>query len=132
MFLVQLQEDEKKAFLKLAQHIMEVNTSEGEKEKLILLAYANEMGISVEDFNENEFNLEEILSIFKSEVSKKIVLLEIMALIYADNQVDEEEEKFIKDLCDKFGISRQQAQIYEEWTKTMLALYRQGELFINV
>jgi len=132
MFLMQLKENEKKVFLKLAQHIMEVNISEGEKENAILLAYANEMGIDVEKFNEDEFDLDEVLLAFKNKTSKKIVLLEIMALIYADNQVDEEEEKFIQSMCSKFEISRAQAQIYEEWTKAMLALYKQGELFINV
>ena len=132
MFLNQLKEDEKRAFLRLAQYVMEVNVSEGEKEKAILLAYSKEMNIEIEEFDENNFNLEEVLLVFHSNTSKKIVLLEIMALIYADNQVDKEEEHFIQVMCDKFGISREQAQIYEEWTKAMLALYKQGELFINV
>jgi len=132
VFLNQLKEDEKRAFLRLAQYVMEVNVSEGEKEKAILLAYSKEMNIEIEEFDENNFNLEEVLLVFHSNTSKKIVLLEIMALIYADNQVDEEEENFIQAMCDKFNISREQAQIYEEWTKAMLALYKQGELFINV
>jgi len=132
MFLNRLEDKEKKAFLKLAQYIIEINESEGEKEEEILLAYSNEMGIKVEEFTINDFKLEEILLVFQNNTSRKIALLEIMALIYADNQIDEKEEKFINNICKRFGISREQAKIYEEWTKAILALYNQGELFINV
>jgi uncharacterized tellurite resistance protein B-like protein len=132
MFLNKLDESEKKAFLKLAQYLIEANVSDGEKEKLIVIGYANEMGIEVEKFEKDKFNLNDIMALFKSNASKKIVLLEIMALIYADNQVDDEEENFIQEICKKFDISRKQAQIYEEWSKAILSLYKQGELFINV
>ena len=75
-------------------------------------------------------NIEELLNIFQKK-HQKIILIEIMSLIYADNYLDEQEEYIIQLMCNKFNISRQEAMIYEEWTKAIIALYKQGELFIN-
>ena len=129
MFLMKLEENEKIAFMELARYIMKVNTSSGEKEQEILKAYAYEMNIDLHERFEFS-NIGDLLKNFKSKEHKKIVLLEIMALIYADEHIDEEEEKVIQLICNEFDIPRHEAKIYEEWTKAILALYKQGELFL--
>ena len=129
MFLMKLEENEKIAFMELARYIMEVNISDGEKEKEILKAYAYEMNVDLHERFEFS-NIEDLLKTFKSRKYKKIVLLEIMALIYADENIDEEEEKIIQLMCNELDIPRHEAKIYEEWTKAILSLYKQGELFL--
>jgi tellurite resistance protein len=132
MFLFKLNEEEKKAFLQLAHYMARVDGEFPEEEQAVIKMYAHEMGIKDEGFKEHEFNLDNILNIFKSKKSKNIVLLEIMALVYADGRVDDKEEELLQYMCIKFGITRKTAKIYEEWIKAILALYKQGELFINV
>lgn len=130
MFLNRLTEKEKLAFMELARYIMENNESNGTKEQQILQTYAFEMQIDLDERLKYN-NIEEILNIFQTKQHKKIVLIEIMALIYADNYLDEKEENIIQVMCNKFNISRNEAAIYEEWTKAIIALYKQGELFLN-
>ncbi|RUM43805.1 MAG: TerB family tellurite resistance protein [Hydrogenimonas sp.] len=132
MFLLKLNKNEKKAFLQLAHYVARVDGNFGDEEKVVMQTYAYEMGIEDEGFKENEFNLDRTLESFETDEAKKIVLIEIMALIYADNKVDEKEEEIIENICKKFTITRKKTMLYEEWTKAMLALYKQGELFLSV
>jgi len=131
MFLNRLTEKEKLAFMEIARYIMDNNKSDGKKEQQILQTYAFEMQIDINKRLKYK-NIEELLNVFHSKQHQKIALIEIMALIYADNYLDEKEESIIQALCNKFNISRNEATIYEEWTKAIIALYKQGELFINM
>jgi len=132
MFLLKLNENEKKAFMQLAHYVARIDGNFGDEEKVVMQTYTYEMGIEDEGFNESEFNLDKTLETFESDEAKRVALIEIMALIYADNRVDEKEEEIIESICNKFVITRKKAMMYEEWTKAMLALYKQGELFLSV
>ena len=132
MFLNRLNNEEKVSFLKLAHYIARIDGDFADEEKEIIEAYTYEMGIKNNDFDEKAFNLEQTLSNFKATESKKIVLIEIMALIHADTVVTNEEEEIILQICHIFNIDRDSAKLYEEWTKEMMTLYRRGEEFFYV
>ena len=132
MFLGLLNKNEKIAFLQLAHHVARSDGDFSEKQKEIIANYCFEMQVDDISYNENEFDLVAVLKNFKSNKSKKIALLEIMALIYSDYYVHPEEKKIIDKMVEVFNFNKELALLYLEWTKAMLALYKQGELFINV
>jgi len=132
MFLNILKKNEKVAFLELAHNIARSNGNFSNKQKEIISTYCFEMQINDIAYAANKFDLKETLNKFTTNKSKKIAFLEIMALIYSDNIVHKEEQKIIDIMLELFGFSQVLANIYLEWTKTILAVSEQGKLLIEL
>jgi len=132
MLLMKLEAREKFSFLQLAHYLARIDNDYGEKEKEIILEYCAEMGIdNDEDFNMDEFSLDKILNDFKSDKSKKIVILELMILIHADDKFDLKERELISKINDSFKLSPKNLEFCSQWGKGVAAHYTQGKLFIN-
>ncbi len=132
MLLMKLEPKEKFSFLQLAHYLARIDNNYGEKEQEIILEYCAEMGIENDEyFDINEFCLEETLKDFKSKKSKKIVVLELMILIYADDRFDLKEKALISKINDIFKLSSNNLEFCSQWGKGVAALYSQGMLFIE-
>jgi len=132
MFLGLLGKEEKIAFLQIAHHMARSDGDFSDKQKEIIATYCYEMGIDDIEYDENNFNLDLILKTIKNRESQRIVLLEIMALVYSDNILHEEEEKILNHMIDIFGFDKNISNLYGEWTKAMLALTEQGKLLLKI
>ena len=132
MFLNRLSEEEKKSFLQLAHYIARSDGNFTKEEKIIIDQYCIEMQIENIDFNEVRFDIYDVLGKFKSDKSKKIVLLEIMVLIYADDFFHENERKVLEKMIEVFDLNYYLVIVYTEWAKAMLSLYKQGNALINI
>jgi len=132
MFLGLLNKKEKVAFLKLAHHVARSDGDFSEKQNEIISTYCFEMQVDDISYEEKQFDLKNILNNFTTDKSKKIAMLEIMALIYSDNIVHEEEQKLIDAILETFGFSKLVAHLYLEWTKTILSVSEQGKLLIEL
>jgi len=132
MFLNNLQEKEKIAFLELAHYVARSDSDFSSKQKEIIATYCFEMQIDDIQYSESDFNLERNLDKFISNQSKKIALLEIMALIYSDEKIHEEEQKVINTMLKSFKLSHGLSNLYLEWTKTILSVSQQGKLLIEL
>ena len=130
MFLNRLEKEEKIAFLELAHYVARGDNDFSDKEKNVINIYCTEMQISDVDFDKSSFNLGLTLSKIKSSQSQKIILLEIMALIYSDNILHQSEEIILQDIINKFQLDSKLIPIYAEWSKAILALSIQGEALI--
>jgi len=132
MLLMKLQPKEKFSFLQLAHYLARIDNEYGEKEQEIILEYCAEMGIDNDDaFENDDFSLDNILKDFKSKKSKKIVILELMILIHADDKFDLKERKLISKINETFDFSDKDMDFYSQWGKAVAALYQQGKLFIQ-
>ena len=90
------------------------------------------MGIDNDDaFDINDFSLEDILKDFRSKKSRKIVVLELMVLIHADDKFDLKERTLITKINSSFDFSSKDIEFYSQWGKAVAALYSQGRLFIQ-
>ena len=90
--------------------------------------------MQVEDieYKEKDFVLEITLNKINSTQSQKIILLEVMALIYSDNILHDEEKKILDKMAEKFGISGAILDVYTQWSKSILALTSQGEALLHI
>ncbi len=132
MLLMKLEAKEKFSFLQLAHYLARIDNEYGEKEEEIILEYCAEMGIeNDDDFDIDEFCLEDVIKDFKSKKSKKIVVLELMILIHADDKFDLMERTFISKLNECFKFSKEEFELFSQWGKAVAALYQQGKLFIE-
>ena len=132
MFLNRLKKKEKVAFLELAHYIARSDNDFSEDQKIIIEKYCMEMQIDDIKYNEDKFDIYKTLSKIKSESSKKVILLELMALIYSDNFLHEEERIVLEKILEEFDLSYNLSVVYTEWAKTMLSLYKQGNALINL
>lgn len=132
MLLMKLETKEKFAFLQLAQYVARVDGEYGNREQDVIDEYCVEMGIDKPSvFLEEDFNLDKILSTFKSRKSKKIVILELMILVHIDDKFDHKEHELTKKIVDAFNINDKDLKYYSFWGKAVSSLYEQGKLFIE-
>ena len=111
MFLNQLSNHEKEAFISLSIHAAKANGIFEEEERILIEEYCREMAIEKPDLK-STMTLEEVEVVFsKSEHHiKKIVLLEIFGLVYSDGQYDSEEKGFINDFVQEIGLGTEEAE----------------------
>ncbi|AXX89615.1 hypothetical protein CKA55_06810 [Arcobacter suis] len=132
MLLMKLQAKEKFSFLQLAHYLARVDNKYGQKEEEIILEYCSEMGIeNVDSFDFENFSLENILKDFKSESSKRIVILELMILIHIDHSFNLNEKKLIQRISESFGIDIDDVNDYSQWGKSVAMLYEVAKIFVN-
>jgi len=132
MLLMKLQSKEKFSFLQLAHYLARVENKYGQKEEEIILEYCSEMGIeNLDSFDFENFSLEKTLKDFKSEASKRIVILELMILIHIDHSFNLNEKKLIQKISENFGIDIDDVNDYSQWGKSVAMLYEVAKIFIN-
>ncbi|WP_368030967.1 TerB family tellurite resistance protein [Arcobacter sp. s6] len=132
MLLMKLQSKEKFSFLQLAHYLARVDNNYGPREEEILLEYCTEMGIeNLDSFDSENFSLDGILKDFKSEKSKRIVILELMILIHIDHTFNLNEQKLMKQISQNFGINIEDVNDYSQWGKSVAMLYEVAKIFIN-
>ena len=132
MFLNRLNTEEKIAFLELAHHVARSDDDFSNEQKEIISTYCLEMQINDIAFQEELFNLRDTLAKIKNKMSQKVVLIELMALIYSDNFVHGKELEIIDTMHDIFDVTEVMSSLYAEWTKSILALTRQGQLLLEL
>ncbi len=115
MFLGKLDQLEKEAFVSLAVHAAGANGVVENEEYQMIEEYCQEMGIAFFDAR-NLKTMESVISTFSgSEMQhKKIVVLELIGLMYADTDYDDEERSFVKDFTEKIGVSPEDTKKMEE------------------
>ena len=129
MFLNRLDNKEKVAFLELAHYIARSDNDFSDAEENMIAIYCLEMEIENINFDDTKFNLESTLSKFETEESRKIALLEIMALIYSDG-LEDEEQKVIDSMVNIFNLTNELSHEYAKWTQSILKVSAQGHKLI--
>lgn len=78
---------------------------------MMIREYCKEMEIPFFDV-EKTIPLDKVVELFKeSELSiKKIVLLEILGLLYSDGVVDDSEKKFVNEYAKKIGLTKEDVE----------------------
>ena len=132
MLLMKLESKEKFSFLQLAHYLARIDNKFGEREIEIILEYCAEMGIeNLDSFDMENFNLDNILKDFKSERSKRIVVLELMILIHIDHSFNINEQILMEKISNSFGIDLEDVNDYSQWGKSVAMLYEVAKVFIN-
>ncbi len=128
---MKLKSEEKFAFLQLAQHVACSDGEYGPKEKEIIAEYCVEMGIDYFEINKELIKFEELIKVFHSTQSQRIVMLSLMALIHIDDHFGLHEHKTINRIAQEFKLNAKELHSFSNWGKLSSALYEQGLLLIE-
>ena len=129
---MKLESREKFAFLQLAHYLARVDNSFGKEEEEVILEYCDEMGIeNIDSFDMDSFNLEATLNNFKSQRSRKIVVLELMILVHIDSVFNINEQILIEKISQNFGISTKDLNDFSSWGKSVAKLYEVAKVYMS-
>ena len=132
MLLMKLETREKFAFLQLAHYLARVDNNFGKEEEEVILEYCDEMGIeNIDSFDMDSFNLEATLNNFKSQRSRKIVVLELMILVHIDSVFNINEQILIEKISQNFGISTKDLNDFSSWGKSVAKLYEVAKVYMS-
>ena len=129
---MKLEAREKFAFLQLAHYLARVDNNFGKEEEEVILEYCDEMGIeNIDSFDMENFNLEATLNNFKSQRSRKIVVLELMILVHIDSVFNINEQILIEKISQNFGISTKDLNDFSSWGKSVAKLYEVAKVYMS-
>ena len=132
MLLMKLESKEKFSFLRLAHYLARIDNNFGDREEEIIEEYCTEMGIeNLDSFDMDSFDVDSVLKDFKSEKSRRIVMLELMILIHIDHSFNIDEQKLIAKISKSFNIKIDDVNDYSQWGKSVAMLYEVAKIFIN-
>jgi uncharacterized tellurite resistance protein B-like protein len=130
MFLASLNEEQKKAFLTIAMKAIGVDGKLDQREKQMILAMRYEMGL-FEEIVLPKGDLEVLAKPFDTRRSQSILLMESIALAYADNDFSEKEKKVLRALALIFNISEEDATEMENWVLEYNKLLEKAEKILS-
>jgi uncharacterized tellurite resistance protein B-like protein len=116
MFLSRLNQEQKKAFLAIAMKIVGADGQLDPKERQMIEGMRYEMGLFTEtDIATGYVEVEELAKPFDTRESRIILMLESIALAYADEEMHGEEQKILRELALIFELSEKEATTMENW-----------------
>jgi len=126
MFLNQLQEDQKKAFLALALKLIQADGVTDPREEMIFLAMRQEMGLWREA-KLPQGSLEELALFFPDRKSRRITILELLGLVFADDRFQAQEQRLLRGLANLFEFSEEDATKMEKWVQRQIELTKEAQ-----
>ncbi|MBS5371419.1 hypothetical protein DW944_01590 [Eubacterium ventriosum] len=126
MFLNYLKDESKENFLKLSMAAANANRIIEEEEKQMVLAYCKELGVK-EIIPSEKIDIDKVLSELKEKTNKeekKVIVFEILGLMYSDGEYDEVERNFIDNLINEFEITNEELNRIEELLNQYSELYK--------
>ena len=107
MFLKMLSDESQKVFLQTCVLAAKANGVVAKEEQAMMSEYCHEMG-RMEQISWVDVPKESVfqnVSKISSDKEKKIILLEILGLVKADNVYDAQEQEFVAELVEAMGLS---------------------------
>jgi hypothetical protein len=114
MFLNRLTDEQKKSFLAIARKIIGADGILDTRERQMIEGMRYEMGL----WNEIDLPqgyIEDLAKSFDTRQSRVILMLESIALTYADEEFSGEEKKILRELALLFEFSEEEATAMENW-----------------
>lgn len=135
MYLQDLQLEQKVLFMDLAILAAQANDSLEGQEEMMLQEYAREMGIDVPTSyvvnKELSDIINELIAISSQQDLKKIVV-ELVALLLADNEMDELEEKFLQQFIKATELTQNDVERAKRSIEQLKEAYANLQMFIKI
>ncbi|MDR1468631.1 MAG: hypothetical protein LBT00_04995 [Spirochaetaceae bacterium] len=125
MFLGNLAENEKRAFLCLADKVLKADNIVAKTELSMLRAFAQEMGLSETNSNLSEDEAYTILAVSENK-TKRAVYAELLSLAFVDSTFEKKEIECLKNIQGKFGLPDDFAKKANAWLSSYMEKTKEG------
>ena len=132
MYLDLLNKKEQKFFLELARYSMGLNGEQKAEEEEILLSYKYECQL-VNYSAHKQDDIQKIINHLKGSFKKvkKIILIELFGIMFADNEYCAKEEEFMNNLAEQFDIKGYELSRIQRWVEAMNDIAQEGYELIS-
>ena len=129
MFLYELEQNQKEAFICLA-HVVVVSDGElSSGEQLMMGELKREIGLSSE-FEPHYMAIDGIGEIFNTKSSRVATIIALIRLGYADGAFEIEELFLLRQISVIFEITESDFNIIENWVRRLIALEKEARTFM--
>lgn len=131
MFLNLLNKKERMDFLELASIAMKVNGVIKESEEKVFNTYRAETGLLDYELKNKDYNT--LVQAFRASTKKikKVIVIELAGVLDADDNVDENEQKWIAELGKAWDFRDTEIKKMVRWTQDLNDLLNEGYNYIN-
>lgn len=116
MFLIRLRRSQQIAFLSLAHELVSADGTTAVGEVASLARLCREMGLKAEDATER-LSIDEAAERFDTDSSRRLVVLELLALGFADRDYSMVEHALIRRLAVVWRIDTKTIDAIEKWVR---------------
>jgi len=124
VFLNMLDIDEKRAFVLLAEKMIEADGIVVGREAAALAALKAEMGVSKSD--QDTRSIRELSRLFRDRRSRVAALLELFGLAYTDTNFDLGEQSLIATIAQDMEFTSEEIVEVENWVQDHVSLVRRA------
>lgn len=131
MFLNMLNKRESENFLELAYQAMKVNGVIKESEENVFNTFKMETNLT--DYEVKGKEIKELVTAFQGSTKrvKKAIIIELAGVLDSDDEVDENEEKWIINIGNQWGLRDTELRKMIRWVEDFNDLLLEGYNFIN-
>lgn len=129
MFLHELSDQQREAFMCLAHDIVVSDGELSPGETLLMEKLRRETGVD-ESFNPSYLAIDGIEKIFDTRRARVAIVIALIRLAYADGAFEIEEQFLLKDICKAFSISEPDFGQIENWVRRLIALEKEAHTFL--
>lgn len=124
MFLEMLNDEQKKLFLHLAALAANANNIVEDAEREMLIHFAKEMNIeSIISSDKEVGEITDALRPITGNTERKVILFELVGIMFSDTQCDEVEIAFLNEVATKLCVSNNDINTMIDLVKEYIDLY---------
>ncbi|MBP2312930.1 hypothetical protein [Azospirillum soli] len=131
MFLAQLEERQKSAFLVLADTIIQADGAVAHQEAAMLAAMKAEMGLPAAVQPDGR-SITDAASVFDTRATKVAAVLELIGLSLVDGHVHDREASALETIVAAFGLPPTEFEVLRNWVVRQFALMREAAALMAV
>ncbi len=129
MWLTSLTAPQRRALLGLAHNVVVSDGLLDPNEESMLASFKREMELPP-DTETDYVDLAGIEAVFETSRERRIVLLNLIHLSYADGALEIEEECLLRELAEAFDVSAAEFALLDNWVKRLVALEQEAATFL--
>jgi len=129
MFLHELDDKQKEAFICLAHDVVVSDGELSAGERWMMDDLKREIGLSSE-FEPHYMPIDGIGEIFDTKRARVATIIALIRLGYADGAFEIEEQLLLKEICSTFDITESDFSIIENWVRRLIALENEARAFM--
>jgi uncharacterized tellurite resistance protein B-like protein len=130
MFLHELSNPQREAFLTLAARLMSADATLHDGELAIITVMREEVALPA-SWRPLTEPTEALLDTFDSEHARSIVIIELLRVARADRSIDSSELDFVRDAARQFGFGFSRIRALVRWLARYEALLEEGQQLLG-
>lgn len=129
MWLTSLSAPQRRVLIGLAHNVVVSDGLLDPNEEAMLASFKREMDLPA-DTETDYVDLVGIEQVFDTSRSRRVALLNLIHLSYADGALEIEEECLLRELAEAFDVSAAEFALLDNWVKRLVALEQEATTFL--